>query len=587
MFEGWFKRIALFLCINWIFWQNYFNQLPSDIGDGIMHYFISNAVWSDPINLLDHWGKPFYILLSCTFSLLGMKGIILYNILVFLFTVWIGWKIMDHLKMAEVWKVSFPFFLILTAEYATTLLSALTEPTFSLFFLAGTWFFLQRKWALFAIFMGILPFCRSEGQLAILMAAGILVLYRQWQALLFLPLPFLLYALIGWFALGDFFWYFTQSPYSIGNDLYGRGTWTHYLFSYKNYIGNHGLYVFLIALLALVPYMLRQKTKKDENWFLILSAGMFFAVFLAHSYFWAKGINGSMGLTRITTQALPSFFICCFFLLDRFKILAILKKSLYPSLAVFVAFSFYAFKKLKPEQDISLTQMALVNGTKEIDREFKNVSGKFFYHHPLFAINMGFNSNRPDERSKFTYFYPFKEAKSYLKMGDFVAWDGQFGPQEMGVPFDTLVGDTNFILLRSYPAEGPFERNGLFLFQKVPAAYKRKLNTNYQNVGSSIELTLPKGTNEFFEIKKYQTEDPNESIRLKLSSPLPCLLVISDDKHIVYKTVDLSIQTEIDIHHQKNSALSVYIWNKERKSLDAQTLQLFQLKRTNPEPWKQ
>lgn len=582
----WFQRIALFLSLNWIFWQNYFNQLPSDIGDGIMHYFISNAVWSDPINLLDHWGKPFYILTSCLFTLLGMNGVILFNMLTFGLTVWIGWKLLNHFKIADLWKVALPFLLILTPEYAATMLSALTEPLFSLLFLAATFFLVKKKWVLFAIFIGILPFCRSEGQFAWVMAFVVLVAYRQWKAIPFIAIPFVIYGLIGWMALGDFLWYFTQSPYSMGNDIYGHGTWTHYFVSYKNYLGNHGLILLLFAFISLFFFLRNRNSTKDEWWFILLSSGMFFAVLAAHTIFWAKGLNGSMGLTRITTQALPSLFIVCFLLIDRFALLQALKRPLYPSLVVLVALSLYSFKKLKFEQDISLTQIALVEGAKDIYHNRKDFPGKFFYHHPLFAINMGFNSNRTNDRSEFAYFYPYDIAKAKLKMGDYLVWDGQFGPQEMGVAFETLASDSNFILVKEYPAQGPFERNGLYLFQKVPSSYKRDKGSVKEEKVKSETLTFTPNKFEFLEIKQFEKDKDFGYYHLKISSRDTLNLVVEDYAHIVYETYSTETQKEFSFYHQQNSALKVYLWNNEQKDLDTMKIEITRIKKTFPEPWK-
>lgn len=583
----WLQRIALFLSLNWIFWQNYFNELPSDIGDGIMHYFISNAVWSDPINLLDHWGKPFYILMSCAFTILGMNGVVFFNMLTFALTVWVGWKIIDHLKIAEVWKVGLPFLLVLTPEYAVTMLSALTEPLFSLVFLTATLFFLQKKWALFAIFMGILPFCRSEGQLAWILALAILAFYRQWKTIPFLALPFVIYGIAGWFALGDFMWYFNQSPYSMGNDIYGRGTWAHYFISYKNYLGNHGLVLLVLSFITLPFFIFKRKGTKDEWFFMVMSSGMFFAILAAHVIFWAKGLNGSMGLTRITTQALPSLLIVCFLLLDRFEQLNVLRKPLYPSLVILVGLSLYSFKRLKTYQDFTLMQMAIVNGSKKLNQDQALLPGKFFYHHPLFAINMGFNSNRPDDRSAFVWFRPYEEAKARMNDGDYVVWDGQFGPQEMGVAFQTLQSDSNFILLREYPSLGPFDINGLYLFQKVPAKYKQENGAIQSSVISSEVIQFQKGTNEFGNnIIEFSPEDPSGFYHLTFSKSAPVILTLSDQAHFVYETHPIDSLKTFDFYHQKGSELSVYIWNNNKVEMDSMTVKVEQIKKSYPKPYK-
>jgi hypothetical protein len=72
------KVLTLFFCCCWFIYNFSKSDIPADAGDGIMHYYISNASWQNPSLFLDHWGKPLFILLSSPFSQFGFAGIVFF-----------------------------------------------------------------------------------------------------------------------------------------------------------------------------------------------------------------------------------------------------------------------------------------------------------------------------------------------------------------------------------------------------------------------------------------------------------------------------------------------------------------------------
>src|SRR5580700_943620 len=55
-----------------------------DTGDGIRHYIISRYSWNHSYLFLDHWGKPFFTLVSSPFSRFGLLGINAFNLVCFI-----------------------------------------------------------------------------------------------------------------------------------------------------------------------------------------------------------------------------------------------------------------------------------------------------------------------------------------------------------------------------------------------------------------------------------------------------------------------------------------------------------------------
>jgi hypothetical protein len=185
----------------------------------------------------------------------------------------------------------------------------------------ATWLIITKRWIWFAVLLSFTPFMRSEGQVVIVLAIFVLMFYRQYKSIPFLLTGFLIYSFIGLSAFDDFWWYFTKSPYQLDNDIYGHGPWNHYLTSYKNYLGNIGLIIFILGSIRLT-YLFYHKIWKEIQFPLVfLIYGVYFSVIILHSYFWAYGLNGSCGLTRIATHALPSFLLINLVYLGRVPLL--------------------------------------------------------------------------------------------------------------------------------------------------------------------------------------------------------------------------------------------------------------------------
>ncbi len=430
--RNWKYVLTLIFSVAWLFY-NYFSLLtPVDPGDGIVHYFISAASWQDPVLFLDLWNKPLFTLLTSSFAQFGLDGMIFFNFLVFVLTTIFAWRILDNFKVNRYFALAFPLFLLLTQDYSNTLLGGNTEPLFSLLLVIATWFWIKEKYAVFAFFIGLLLFSRSEGQLPLILGFMLLTYVRQWKALIFLFIPFLIYALIGLSAFEDFFWYFNRSPYSMDNDIYGVGTYDHYLMSYKNYLGNHGLFLFILALPAAILHFIRKEFSIQTSGMTFLGYGTFIGIIFVHSYFWGSGQNGSIGLTRIATQALPSFLICQFYFFQKTswkwpKLSNPLSVGFVGILFVYLLFTPYLNKEIKP---MEMATQKVFEKNEALLKEKKILTSS-----PYFCYLLGENYMRYYSRVQLL---GYSVMKPHPMVYDFLFWDSDFGPQESGVPLGTL-----------------------------------------------------------------------------------------------------------------------------------------------------
>jgi hypothetical protein len=478
--NGSFLKIGtFFFCIAWLIIVNSLNKTPLDAGDGLMHFNISQASWSDPILFLSHWGKPLFILLSSPFAQFGLGGVVLFNILLFGLTVGVAWKIMKHFSVLIVFQCLFPLVLLSAFDYTNNVLAGLTEPLFGFCTLLALWFLISNRWTWFAVVVSFMPFMRSEGQLAVVLGLLVLLGTKQFKNILFLGLGFLLYSGVGYFAFHDFMWYFTMSPYQPENDIYGHGNWYDYLLAYKMYLGNIGLLVFLFGTFRLFYLFYTKQWKEIQFPVLFFSYGLFFGILISHSYFWAKGMNGSCGLTRIATQAMPAFVLINLLYLGRIPFLPSAAKIL--QLIVGISCVLLGVKLLRsphfPRVIDSLDQQVL-NAAHFLESE-KGKGHKFFFHHPLFVHEMGGNPCLKNQPYELYYCSGLKgELGTRIKPGDYLIRDSHFGPQESKFTLEELASAPEVVKIKEFISDFQTEDRyneveGVTIYQYQPKEKKK------------------------------------------------------------------------------------------------------------------
>jgi hypothetical protein len=560
--ENIFLGASLLFCLIWLIFMMLKGEVPNDVGDGIMHFFISNASWEHPELFLHHWGKPLFILLSSTFAQLGFYGMVIFNIIVFCLTVIISSILLRKNKVPIHFQILFPLILLKAHDIANTILGGLTEPLFNLSLVLALFFLSEKRYFWFALVVSTMPFLRSEGQLPLILALGILLFAKQIKYIPLLAASFIIYGFAGLFVYHDFLWYFNQSPYEMSNNIYGVGTWNHYVLSYKNYLGNPGLYIFLLAIPSFF-YMLRKKLKVDwDLW--IFSYGVFFGVLIAHSYFWATGQNGSLGLTRIATQGVPLFLIM--------NILAInnhpwskneIAKWVTSIFALGIIYALittkYYPKKMEPLDAEILKAAAYL---KSQNLENKNV----YYHSPLLSFEYGEN---PLNKNNRLIYYSFtdldNDLRTTLKPGDLIVRDSHFGPLEMLLPLEKIKNHPNLQVVKHFLCKNQVddalnEQEGVMILE-----YKPNFANQYQggdttlNINENLEFI---GLNSFF-----KHSSSTFKIKLLLNTKYDGFALVYDHNHgLKYQMTDLkaneNFEQEFVIH--ADGKTKIYIWNPRK-----------------------
>lgn len=278
-------------------------NFTGDSGDSIMHYLFAKYAFKHPENLLHHWAKPIFTLLSAPFAQFGFKGIEVMNVFLAVASSWITVQISRQLKQNHNWML--PILIFFAPMYTQLVFSGLTEYMFGCGMLLGTYLALRKKYFWAVLIISFLPFIRSEGLLIIGLFSIYFIIKKQFKLMPALAIGHFVYSIIGFFYYENLFWVFTEIPYASWVSKYGHGEiWN---FAQKlNEVIEKPIYLFLaIGLVTCFIVMFRQR-KEKPNWDkTIIIYGSFGVIFMAHSIFWWKGMFHSMGLPRVLIPIVP------------------------------------------------------------------------------------------------------------------------------------------------------------------------------------------------------------------------------------------------------------------------------------------
>lgn len=408
------------------------NESPSDQGDGIAHYFIAKSSWQQPHLFLDHWGKPLFTLLSSPFAQGGFTWYIGYNVLVFALTILVGRKLICQLTGESSFVESlFPILLVSTPDYVYTLVGGLTEPFFALLVLVVLLFYARKNWFWFALLAGALPFARSEGQLVVILAGVALVVHKQLKYLPVLGIIGAGYSLIGWATWGDFWWYFQNDPYTGASEIYKQGTWTHYLFTWRNHMGWSGAFLFFA--LAFTWVMQR---KQRVNGVHLLALTTWIGIILVHSYLWANGEKGALGLTRLALHGWPAALIVGLSLLYKGFYDELHRYARNGLLILVVSLGIMTITKVPYPNQLGPFEKSLSEAAVWVE-DNRSQHATVYYYHPALALWAGHSIADTSANWRQLTYPNIKKRSADWKSGDILLVDSHFEKMEMAIP-DTL-----------------------------------------------------------------------------------------------------------------------------------------------------
>jgi len=452
---------VLSICTLWLAYIIFSADATFDKGDGIQHYLISRYSWTHSELFLHHWGKPFFILLSSPFSQFGIIGTSIFNLLCAALSAWCAYKIANRFEIKLAWTI--PILLFFSTIYFAVINSGLTEPLFGLVLIAGIYLFIEKKFIFSALLISFLPFVRSEGFMLLPLFGAMLLYRKKFTAIPLLAAGTFIYSIIGGIALKDFLWIWTQNPYKGAYNVYGHGELLHFIKQYNQIWGGilfvlfgAGCLLFLIQLWKRkkeIPLLRFVYGKPNDSLLmeeLVLIYGCFGIYFLAHTFFWWKGIYSSLGLVRVIAGVMPLSALICLRAIagisevfDWNKVLRIIVLSVVLLLVIKAPFFQWYF----PFQLEGEERVAVEVGKWFEHSEYKN--NTLYYLQPYLTIALNID---PFDKKRVTELWWLNEdiKNNAVPKTAIIFWDTHYGPNECKLKPELFDDTTKFKLLKRF-----------------------------------------------------------------------------------------------------------------------------------------
>lgn len=442
--------------------------------DGVMHHLFARYVPEHPANLLDHWAKPLYVLLTVPFAQFGLMGSLFFNILLASLTSWLIYRTAKNLNLLNPWLA--PVLLFSSTLYFYCVPSSITEILFGFIFTWALFESSRRNFGIAAVLVSFLPFARSEGNGIIVVFFLAFMALRQWKAIPLLALGTLVYSVAGSFYYEDLFWVWNQHPYGDASGIYGRGSLLHFIGHNKEIWGNP-LYILWIVGTVLfavkaINHLLKKKAVKDDFWvWFFMIFGSYFLYLGGHTVVWYLGKSGSLGLTRVMAAIMPACALIGAFAMDRIVFqfnpnLKILTKGLPIALACVALFSTWKLNHPPFHGDLEKEELIQAGEWFRASKYFANRE-RIYYFAPTVAESFRIDPFDPAQRGDLSEIQWNRD----IPAGSIIVWDAHFGPNECHVPIDTLLQRPELELIyHQKPEEKISTLNGydyeIYLFRK-------------------------------------------------------------------------------------------------------------------------
>lgn len=473
-------------------------------GDGVNHYSISRWSWSHPHLLLDHWGKPLFTLLASPFAQFGMNGVLVFGLVISFVAVLFGIRVLR--SIGPLAPLAFVVLLLTAPLYVLMVMAGMTEPLFGVLTVVVVALFHIGKDRTAAVVASFLPFARPEAVVFLPFVALWLVIDKRWKLIPILTAGSVVYALIGWHVLGDPLWYFHNDPYANGPSIYGSGDPWIFLRRLDSITGRPLMVLFGLGLIVW-PVLRRidRTERRAADRMLVLCALPVAGILAIHMVLWGLGIKGSAGILRVASTAVPVAALFASYV--PLRLLTTWRPGIHPSgpmtglltagLLIWSLVDLHGRRMfpIPPDPD----EHALRDAGELIKHELDK-GAKLFTTHPFLAICADVDPF-DSEQYEMSYGYPIA---SRMESGDILFWDNELGPNESGIPFDSLWNDQRLELIGFFePTKGHKVIRGvyyeLFVFRCAPAQRIAKTDTLVMNTHAdeTIELDLePLRTND-------------------------------------------------------------------------------------------
>jgi len=558
------KFILLFLGVIFLiyFILSYFSDGTFGGGDTFHHYKFSRYSLKYPVLLLDLWAKPVFTLLSIPFSQFGYIGTKTGNILFGLLAAYYSFLIADLLKYKNTWFVLFP--VIFAPIYIALMFTGMTEVLFSLFLIAGIYYFLKERYLVSVLIISFIPFVRSEGWAVLLLFGVVLLINKKIRLLPLLLSGTLIYSIIGYFVFKDLMWIFHQHPYLAGaKSLYGSGSIFFYTSRIKYTFGIVSTLLICIGLIFYFAKLLKNKNFMDIKYLseFILIVGSFIGIFFLHSFLWYKGLMSVLADDRFLAGIVPLSGLIALYginlstelIKNKFVVITIF--VIFCLFLLITPFKIYTFP-VKPD-----AELAVIIESADWLKESEYFQNKIFFYHGAYPMLVDIN---PYDTTKCQERVFDPEHPEYnIPDNSILVWDAHYSANEGRLPLEKLTDNKYFKMLNVFKPVSQFNTLGDNDYQVI--IFQKSSNFTESNLDTFGIKEIDFNKSLEFEYNKDYLTTVADSIFLKINSDnrfSPAITFDCDDSN--FKIFDYAISTSIYSENELNNSSIFAVFSVEK-----------------------
>ncbi|MCH2229309.1 MAG: hypothetical protein MK105_03100 [Crocinitomicaceae bacterium] len=289
----------------------------------------------------------------------------------------------------------------------------------------------------------------------------------------------------------------------MSNDIYGAGTWKHYFSAYNQYLGTPGLIIAGLGKISVLIVVIRKQFSRIQVVPSLFGIAVYLGIIGAHSYFWATGQNGSLGLTRVATQGMPLFLIISIAYISQ---LQFSQNKYFSASSILITVTLLIVSI--PLNSIQIKAKNLDLSIHQTAEFLKSKPHRIQYDHPLLAFALNENpfdeteSNLIRNESELAL---SKQLQSSFQPGDLLVRDSYYSREGNVLTLNAIEREESLVLIEEFPSEYQYADpengvEGVRIYQYLPDSSSRIPIGNTNKILKQNEVIEIKSTDEFIGI---------------------------------------------------------------------------------------
>jgi len=421
----------------------------------IWNFNFARFAFTQPQIFFNGLSKPLFTALSSPFTLAGIKGLQIFNIIVGIVAGYFSYLVARELKMKQ--PILAAILCCFTPIFAYNMFSGYAEILFALATIIITYLYIKDKYYVASIILSFLPLIRFEGIFLIPIYAIFVIYKKQYRSILLMFLGILVYYIIGFFIKHDFLWILNQLPHKGEIGIYGKGSFFQFVKRSPGFFGIPNEIFYVTGLVAGITLFLRDKKELSREFLLVFLP--FITYFFVHSFMWWSGIGNSQGSNRYMAAIVPLMAVMSTRGLTLFSLMfeIIFKRNWARTSALYIGI----ISVIHIPFAVQNYPIHVDSYNKIVEQASDWVKQNGYEKNTVYFMdaNFPYKLGKGPFEKPFTSILNIQKPIKEIEKGSIIIYDEKYFPTNK-ILFDSLIQNHNFKLIKVFEPESNFKFYG-------------------------------------------------------------------------------------------------------------------------------